>query len=194
MRILGIDPGLNITGYGIINTRSNNEFALIEAGIIKTSRRDLLPRRLYHIYSEILSLINKYKPQVLALEKTFSHYKYPAVVIPISYVRGLACLLCGQKNITLYEYSATRIKKALTGKGHASKEQVQKMVFNLLDLKTSFSYVDATDALALAIAHSRLQSSIPRKRQRKTKADSLIKAIQIHRGNRQKMKLRIGKR
>ncbi len=161
MHILGIDPGLNITGYGIIKTFGNNEFALIKAGIIKTSHRDLLPRRLYHIYSEILRLINKHKPQVLSLEKTFSHYKYPAAVIPISYVRGLVCLLCGQKNITLYEYSATRIKKAITGKGHAPKEQVQKMIFNLLNLKSSFSYVDATDALALAIGHCRLQSSIP---------------------------------
>lgn len=103
-------------------------------------------------------------------------------------------MLSGQKNITLYEYSATRIKKAITGKGHAPKEQVQKMIFNLLDLKSSFSYVDATDALALAIGHCRLQSSIPYKRQRKMKADSFIKAIQIYRGNRQKMKLRVRKR
>jgi crossover junction endodeoxyribonuclease RuvC len=159
MRILGIDPGLNITGYGLIETQTDKEFVLIEAGVIKTSRKSPLPKRLYYIYSEVLRLINEYRPQALVLEKTFSHYKYPTAVIPISYIRGLICLLCGQKNITLYNYSATRIKKTLTGKGHASKAQVQRMIFNFLNIKSSLKYVDATDALALAIGHCRMHSS-----------------------------------
>ena len=159
MRILGIDPGLNITGYGLIETKDNNEIVLIEAGVIRPSRKNSLPQRLLHIYSEITKLIEEHKPEVLVLEKTFSHYKYPATAISISYVRGLVCLISGQMNIPLYDYSATRIKKALTGKGHASKEQVKKMIFNFLNIKGSSRYVDITDALALAMGHFRLKSS-----------------------------------
>jgi crossover junction endodeoxyribonuclease RuvC len=159
MRILGIDPGINITGYGLVDTPDSDEFALIEAGVIKTSPKQLLPRRLLRIYNEISNLINEYKPQALVLEKTFSHYKYPATVITISYARGMACLISAEKNTPLYEYSATRIKKVLTGKGHASKEQVQKMIFHLFNIKSSSAYADATDALALAIGHCRLKKS-----------------------------------
>jgi len=156
MYILGIDPALNVTGYGLIKAADNDELVLVEAGVVKSSRKHSLPQRLYCIYSEILNLIDKYKPEILVLEKVFSHYKYPATVISISYARGLICLLCGQKNIEFYEYSATRVKKALTGCGHAPKEQMRKTIFNTLNLKSSFSYLDATDALALAVAHYRL--------------------------------------
>lgn len=157
MRILGIDPGLNITGYGLIEVTDSGKFALIEAGVVKSSYKYPLQNRLCHIYDEVSNLIAEYKPQSIVLEKTFSHYKYPATVISISYARGLICLLCGQKDIALYEYSATRIKKAVTGNGHASKEQVQRMVFNFLNVGSPRCYADATDALALAMGHYRLQ-------------------------------------
>lgn len=157
MRILGIDPGLNITGYGLIELVSDGNWALLEAGVVKSSYKYPLQSRLCHIYNEISKLIAEYKPHSIVLEKTFSHYKYPATVMSISYARGLICLLCGQEDIALYEYSATRIKKALTGNGHASKEQVQRMVFNFLKLENFHCYVDATDALALAIGHYRLE-------------------------------------
>lgn len=159
MRIVGIDPGLNITGYGLIEVDAEGEIALIEAGVIKSSYKYPLQNRLCHIYDEISKLISEYKPHSIVLEKTFSHYKYPATVISISYARGLICLLSGQKDIALYEYSATRIKKALTGNGHASKEQVQRMVFNLLKVGNFHCYLDATDALALAIGHYRLEGA-----------------------------------
>ncbi|MFH1856035.1 MAG: crossover junction endodeoxyribonuclease RuvC [Candidatus Omnitrophota bacterium] len=159
MRILGIDPGLNVTGYGLIET-DNNSYSLLEAGVIKSPYKYSLPRRLSHIHNELSNLINEYKPQSLVLEKIFSHYKFPATVISIAYARGVACLLCGLNDIPLHEYAATRIKKALTGKGHASKEQVKRLVFYMLNINNTDCYADATDALALAIGHCRLSNTV----------------------------------
>lgn len=156
MRILGIDPGLNITGYGVVDAQNKNEIVLIEAGVVRTSQNDTLPQRLLQIYSQVLEIMEEFKPQALILENLYSHYKYPAKVIPLAHVRGIMCLLCGQKNIPLYNYSATRVKKALIGKGRATKEQIKKMVAKSFNVSDSVKYADATDALALVLVHCRL--------------------------------------
>lgn len=160
MRLLGIDPGLYITGYGIVNAQNKSEIVLVEAGVIKTSKNDILPQRLLQIYSQVLEIIEEFKPQALILENLYSHYKYPAAVIPLAYVRGVICLLCGQKNIPLYNYSATRMKKALIGKGRATKEQIKKMVAKFFNVSDSIKYADATDALALVLVHCRLHLQV----------------------------------
>jgi crossover junction endodeoxyribonuclease RuvC len=155
MIILGVDPALSITGYGVIEARKN-ALSLIEAGIIATSPREALPRRLNKIYGGITKLISDTKPDVLVLEKLYAHYRHPTTAFILGQARGVICLACETKNIPLAEYAATRVKKAIVGKGLASKYQVQRMVASALKLNTLPKYTDVTDALALAIAHSQI--------------------------------------
>jgi len=153
MRILGIDPALTITGYGLIETK-NNQLALIEAGIISTSSKELVTRRLEKIHRGIIKLISDTSPDVLVLEKIYAHYRHPTTSYILGQARGVICLAAAIKNIPLAEYAATRVKKAVVGQGLASKMQVQRMVASLLGLTSLPKYTDVTDALALAIAHS----------------------------------------
>jgi len=155
MRILGVDPALSITGYGVIDARRNS-LNLIEAGIISTSSKDRLPLRLDKIYGAITKLISDTKPDVLVLEKLYAHYRHPATAFLLGQARGVICLACETENIPLAEYAATRVKKAIVGKGLASKLQVQRMVATALSLNNLPKYMDVTDALALAIAHSQI--------------------------------------
>ncbi|MDP2830946.1 MAG: crossover junction endodeoxyribonuclease RuvC [Candidatus Omnitrophota bacterium] len=153
MIIVGIDPALAVSGYGVIRVNQTS-LALIEAGIIKTSVQETLPRRLDKIYRGVLKLISDTKADCLVLEKIYSHYKHPATACILGQARGVICLAAFTAGLPFFEYSATRIKKAIVGKGLASKAQVQRMVTHTLGLKTSVPYLDVTDALALAIAHS----------------------------------------
>jgi len=155
MRILGIDPALTVSGYGVIDSKNNKIFVL-EAGIIKTSVKDLIPVRLNNIYQGIINLIDDTKPETIVLEKLYVHSQHPTTAYILGQARGVICLACAVKNISLVEYSATRIKKAIVGQGHASKYQVQMMVSDILNLKSLPKYNDVTDALALAIAHSNI--------------------------------------
>lgn len=156
MIILGIDPALTITGYGVIDVNYKNKLSLIEAGIIKTSSRQYVPQRLGKIHRAIVSLISETKPDVMVLEKLFAHYHHPTTAYILGQARGVICLASAEKNIPLIEYAATRIKKAIVGRGQASKHQVQRMVTDLLCLGQVPKYNDITDALALAIAHSNI--------------------------------------
>ena len=153
MLVLGVDPGLNITGYGLIKVQGKN-FSLVTAGFIETSAKFLIQKRLSRIYVELSSLVKKYQPAVMALEKLYSHYRHPTTACLLGHVRGVICLLSAQENIPLFEYGATRIKKAILGKGHASKDQIQRMVQKLLTLNDAPMREDISDALALAIAHT----------------------------------------
>ena len=153
MRILGVDPALTITGYGLIDAKKNI-LSLLEAGIIATSPKEILPKRLDKIYRGVRKLIVDTKPDVMVLEKLYAHYRHPTTAYILGEARGVICLACATENIPLVEYAATRIKKAVVGKGLASKNQVQRMVANILNLSSLPKYTDVTDALALAIAHS----------------------------------------
>lgn len=153
MKILGIDPALTITGYGLIETK-NRKLGLVEAGIISTSSKELVTRRLERIHGGIIKLISDTAPDVLVLEKIYAHYRHPATSYILGQARGVICLAAALKNIPLVEYASTRVKKAVVGKGLASKMQVQRMVAGLLGITSLPRYMDVTDALALAIAHS----------------------------------------
>jgi crossover junction endodeoxyribonuclease RuvC len=155
MRILGIDPALKITGYGIIDI-DRLGFKLIKAGAVITQYKQILPQRLEKIYETILKLINAYKPEVMVLEKIYVHYQHPTTAYILGQARGIICLACAKANIPLVEYAATQVKKAIVGRGLASKHQIQRMVMSLLNLKDSPKYTDVTDALALAIAYNYL--------------------------------------
>ncbi|MDD2680455.1 MAG: crossover junction endodeoxyribonuclease RuvC [Candidatus Omnitrophica bacterium] len=153
MKILGIDPALTITGYGLVQARGSR-LSLVEAGIISTSAKETITRRLDKIYRGIVKLISDTSPDVLVLEKIYAHYRHPTTAYILGQARGVICLACATKNIPLVEYAATRVKKAVVGQGLASKVQVQRMVAGLLGLSSLPKYTDITDALALAIAHS----------------------------------------
>lgn len=158
MIIVGIDPALAVTGYGVVQVKES-AVVLIEAGIIKTSAKDTAAKRLNKIYSEIIKLISDTQADCLVLEKIYSHYKHPATACILGQARGVICLAAANKGIPLFEYGATRVKKAIVGKGLASKAQVQAMIAHTLGLKTLPSYMDVTDALALAIAHNYISRS-----------------------------------
>ena len=150
MRILGIDPGLGTTGYGVIDSGT---FRLVEAGIIKTKANTPIQDRIKKIFEEISEIIVEHKPSVLVLEKIYSHYKHPTTAILMGHARAMACLVCGKFSVKLVNYPSTRIKKAVTGNGHASKAQVQRMVQDILRLKRPPEPVDVSDALAMAISY-----------------------------------------
>ncbi len=152
MLILGIDPGLRITGYGLIR-KSNKNLELIEAGTIKTNEKHSLGERLKRVYEDLEEIFQQHKIDVVVLEKLFAHAKHPITAYILGHVRGVAVLLCEEKKVELIEYLPTRVKKAVVGNGHASKEQVQQMVFTRLGLKSKFLDYDITDALALAMTY-----------------------------------------
>ena len=162
MIILGVDPGLNITGYGLVeagcSAGSNlRRVKLKEAGVIRTKAKDTISVRLEKIYKNLLSIVKEYKPEVLVLEKLYSHYKHPVTSILMGHARGVACLVAGVSKIKLVNFPSTRIKKAITGNGHASKGQVQGMIQGLLALKEKPEPADVSDALACALTYVNME-------------------------------------
>jgi crossover junction endodeoxyribonuclease RuvC len=154
MRILGVDPGLGITGYGVIESSSKG-LKLLEAGVVKSSARHNLAQRLSRLYKSLQEIIREYKPDDLVLEELYSHYKHQMTAIAMGHARGVIALCAGEfPRIRLVNYSAKRIKKALTGNGNASKMQVGRTVQSILNLKKLPAPADVGDALALAIAHA----------------------------------------
>ncbi|MFH1836758.1 MAG: crossover junction endodeoxyribonuclease RuvC [Candidatus Omnitrophota bacterium] len=157
MKILGIDPGLIRTGYGLIEADDKGKITLIEAGLIKTSAKDGISDRVKDIYASLTEIIEEHKPKVLVLEKLYSHYNHPATSILMGHARGVICLACGVNKVRLVSYPSTRIKKSVTGNGRASKTQIQQMIKSILGLKNSPEHFDVTDALAMAISYARIE-------------------------------------
>ncbi|MGB2601628.1 MAG: crossover junction endodeoxyribonuclease RuvC [Candidatus Omnitrophota bacterium] len=157
MRILGVDPGLNRTGYGLIKVSGPERMKLLEAGVIRTSAEAGISQRLAEIYRNITDVIREHKPDVLILEKLYAHYKHPTTALLMGHARGVICLACGMENVRLVSYAATRIKKAVTGNGRAGKHQVQDMVKSILTLNTAPEPFDVSDALAIAITYAYIE-------------------------------------
>ncbi|UCD55264.1 MAG: crossover junction endodeoxyribonuclease RuvC [Candidatus Omnitrophota bacterium] len=158
MIILGVDPGLNVTGYGVIEASASKSFPfrrvkLKEAGIIRTKARDAISGRLEKIHGSISNIVEEYRPGVLVLEKLYSHYKHPVTSILMGHARGAVCLVAGTSKVKLVSFPSTRIRKAVTGNGHASKQQIQRMIQGLLGLKEKPRPMDVSDALACALAY-----------------------------------------
>ena len=151
MNILGIDPGLGTTGYGIISN-INNEMGLVDFGTIKTSPKDSLSKRLKIIFDDISELIIKYKPSIFSIEEIFYSNNVKSSLL-LGHARGVAIAAAATNDIIVYEYSAKKIKQSLTGNGNAHKEQVKFMVKNLLKLQEAPKSNDASDALAIAICY-----------------------------------------
>ena len=162
MKILGVDPGLRVTGYGVISCSASARFTepeLIEAGVVRTRERDGIAGRLATIYQALSAVITELKPDILVIEKLYAHYKHPATAILMGHARGVVCLLSGVHKIPLANIASTQVKKSVTGHGHAGKRQVQLMVQHVLGLKTLPEPPDVADALAVAITYAR-QSSV----------------------------------
>jgi len=163
MRILGVDPGTLITGYGIVDFE-NNEIKHVASGIIKINAYKEQAKRLQVIYAEINSLIKKFRPNEFALETAF-YGKNVQSTLKIGYARGASMLVAIHNDLPIKEYSPREIKKAVVGNGAASKNQVQFMMKKLLCLKNNKIKFDETDALAVAVCHAfKVTSSTKRSR------------------------------
>jgi crossover junction endodeoxyribonuclease RuvC len=154
MIILGIDPGLEITGYGAIET-AGEEIAIIEAGVIRTNVRAKMADRLAKLYQELAVLLAEIKPELAAVEKLYAHYKHPRTAILMGHARGTILCACGQAGVSVRDMPATMVKRALTGNGHAAKLQVQLAIQSLCRLEKIPQPPDVADALAIAICASR---------------------------------------
>ena len=150
MRILGIDPGLNVCGYGCLEAGICQE-RLIEAGVVRTDRHDSLEKRLDHIAHDIDILLDSLTPDVVAVEQLYAHYAHPRTAILMGHARGVILQRCAQRDIDLKSYSATKIKKATTGNGRASKAQMQRAVQSIMGLVELPEPNDVADAIAIAL-------------------------------------------
>ena len=151
-RILGIDPGLNTTGYGVIAV-SESSIALVEAGVVRSKRSDDLGTRLTSIHDGMVDVIESLAPHAVGLEELYSHYERPQTAIIMGHARGVICLALKQKALNHVNYAATQIKKILTGNGRAPKNQVQLAVTRHLNLTEVPEPSDVADALAIALCH-----------------------------------------
>ena len=152
MIILGIDPGLAIVGFGVID-KQKNKTEVIDYGVIRTPKEDTLPIRLEKVYKGMCELIDKYKPEQVAIEELFFNTNI-TTGIAVAEARGVILLACIYKGCKLFEYTPLQIKQALTGNGRADKQQVQYMVKAILRLKAVPKPDDAADGLAAALCHS----------------------------------------
>ena len=152
MIILGVDPGTNITGYGLIEF-GNNKFKRISHGIIKLPSSKSLTEKLEIIYNELDKLMKLYKPDEFVIETAF-YGKNVQSVLKIGYARGVSLLAAIHNKVPTNEYSPREIKKAVVGKGGASKQQVNYMVMTILNSKKIKFKPDESDALAIALCHA----------------------------------------
>ena len=150
MIVLGIDPGLAIMGYGVIRYE-NQRWEAIDYGSVRTGELSF-PLRLRKIYDEVCGLIERHHPDELAVEQVF-YAENVKTALTVAHARGVILLAAGLKNIPVAEYSPREVKQAVAGSGAASKEQVRRMIRDLLGLKEVPSPFDAADALAVALRH-----------------------------------------
>jgi crossover junction endodeoxyribonuclease RuvC len=153
LRILGIDPGLNITGYGVIEVAACSAPKVCEAGVIRGKTRESLTARLAEIHEGVVDVITSLKPAAMALEQLYSHYNQPRTAILMGHARGVICLAATQAGIPVIHYSATQIKKVLTGNGRAPKVQMQEAIQRELKLAKLPEPADVADALAISLCH-----------------------------------------
>ena len=150
MRILGIDPGLQVCGYACLETSGAGE-RLIEAGVFRTAGDSAIETKLNQIARDTESLLKKFKPEIVAVEELYSHYEHPKTAILMGHARGVILQSCAEADVEVRSFGATRIKKSLTGNGRASKEQVQRTIQTVLSLPQLPEPSDVADAIAAAL-------------------------------------------
>ena len=152
MRILGVDPGLRITGYGIIDT-DGGRARLVEGGVIRGGEGNL-EVRLQTIHDGLRAVMTEFEPTTAVVESLYSQYEHPRTAILMGHARGVIFLAAAECAIPVAEYPASLVKRSLTGQGRAAKAQVGAMVARLLGLDQAPEPADVTDALALALCHA----------------------------------------
>ena len=154
MRILGIDPGLQITGYGVVDFGPGQP-KLIDGGVIRLTAKAPLAERLAVLETELAGLMDEYKPDICAVEQLYAHYKHPRTAILMGHARGVILLAAQQRNLRIEQYAANRIKQSLVGHGHAGKSQMQRAIQQIWRLKSPPQPPDVADALAVALCCGR---------------------------------------
>ncbi|HXL34996.1 MAG TPA: crossover junction endodeoxyribonuclease RuvC [Gemmatimonadales bacterium] len=154
MKVLGVDPGTSVTGYGVIETGNGTSGMgrLVECGVIRLAGRSPLPRRLHALHAHITELITRHHPGVLALENAFYHKNVHTTLV-LGHARGVVLLAAEQAGLAIAEYAPATIKKTVVGAGGAPKAQVGRVVARLLRLKDAPQPADAADGVAVALAH-----------------------------------------
>jgi crossover junction endodeoxyribonuclease RuvC len=150
--VLGVDPGTQVTGYGIVDGASSSAMRLVECGVIRTQARDPLPSRLKEIHDGISELLQRHRPDVLSVEDVF-YARNVRTTVTLGHARGVILLAGQQEGVRVHEMSPAEIKKSVVGSGAATKEQVQFMLTRLLRLKSVPKPSDAADGIAAALAY-----------------------------------------
>jgi len=148
--ILGIDPGIATTGYGVIEISSDYSYRCVDYGVVTTPSKTPLTKRLWELYLNMERLIQQFRPDEIGVEELF-FTKNVKTAIAVSHARGVILLACSQSGCPVFEYTPLQVKQAITGYGGAPKQQVQAMVTALLDLGKTPTPDDAADAVAVAI-------------------------------------------
>lgn len=159
MRIFGIDPGLRVCGYAFLEAGDDGE-KLIEAGVFRTDSSRPIEERLNQIAQDTQKLLEKFKPEIAAVEKLYSHYAHPETSILMGHARGVILQKCAEAAVEVKSFSATRIKKSITGNGRATKEQVQRSVQTVMALPELPQPNDVADAIAVALCYANTINSL----------------------------------
>jgi crossover junction endodeoxyribonuclease RuvC len=154
MRIIGLDPGLQITGYGVIEWKPMRP-ELVDGGVIRLKVKTAIPDRLVELEAELESLFDEHKPDACAVEQLYSNYTHPRTAILMGHARGVILLVARRRGIEVHEFAANRIKQSLTGHGHAGKEQMQRAIQCQWNLAKPPEPPDVADALAVALCCGR---------------------------------------
>jgi crossover junction endodeoxyribonuclease RuvC len=148
--VLGVDPGTQVTGYGVVRGDNASSMALIECGVIRTQARNPLPSRLREIHDGVSELLTRHRPDVLSIEDVF-YSRNVRTTVTLGHARGVILLAAEQHGLRVHEITPAELKKAVVGSGSATKEQVQFMVTRLLRLKSAPKPADAADGVAAAL-------------------------------------------
>ncbi len=151
MRVIGFDPGINVTGFGILDFSKRNA-AAHSYGVVKTPQNKLLPERLAYLHNETMNLLQDFKPNMIAVEDTFYHKNFKSALL-LGQARGMVILAAALTAIPCMEFAPKKVKKSVVGNGNATKIQVQYMVQKILKLKEIPTPFDASDALAVGLCY-----------------------------------------
>ena len=160
-RILGVDPGLRTTGYGVVEVR-DGALRLIEGGVLQPNPKDALERRLVQLHDAMLEVVRATRPDCMVVEELWTAYEHPQTAVLMGHARGVLALAAGTNGIPVHDLAHASVKRSLTGSGSATKAQVKGMVVQLLGLAAPPQPDDVSDALALALAFAfRFEGAAP---------------------------------
>lgn len=159
MRVLGLDPALRVTGYGVV-AQNGRAVSLVEAGVVAPRVDETLEERLFELHRALVELIESTKPDVVVIEELYTVYKNPMTAILMGHARGVMCLASAQAGLAVKTLGHSHVKRALVGSGSARKDQVNAMVTQMLRLRTAPKPNDVSDALAIALAYLNISDRV----------------------------------